>query len=311
MNFPGDQPSKAVQRLCDVLERVVSPATTWLQGKADASQIRSVAEAQGDAAALKVRAQIRLEREYVRHQRNLETIGKSAKQLLQEPLSAAGLVKEPPPVSEDWASRFFSAAQEVSNEQMQSLWAKILAGEIRKPNSFSLRTLDVVRNLSETEARLFEKVSPFAIHPNIGHPPFVPFILNVAGAYFEKQGLDFGEIITLSDAGLMNEARLSINLSTEPGETVCQFGTRVLVIPERKPVGSTVMVFTRAGAELLSLTKAETPPGYIEEFLRHFGLSGEFETFKILTWDSGECVYDTRTKATIQSRPLPKEEGAA
>ena len=37
----------------------------------------------------------------------------------------------------DWVNQFFAYAENVSNEEMQSIWAKVLAGEVQKPNSFS------------------------------------------------------------------------------------------------------------------------------------------------------------------------------
>ena len=44
----------------------------------------------------------------------------------------------------DWFVRFFEAVGNVSDETMQNLWAKILAGEIAHPSTFSLKTLDVM-----------------------------------------------------------------------------------------------------------------------------------------------------------------------
>ena len=35
----------------------------------------------------------------------------------------------------DWTARFFNDIQDVSSEEMQSLWAKVLAGEVEKPGS--------------------------------------------------------------------------------------------------------------------------------------------------------------------------------
>ena len=46
---------------------------------------------------------------------------------------------EPDP---DWTARFFDYAQDISSEDMQRIWAKILAGEVESPGRTSLRTLD-------------------------------------------------------------------------------------------------------------------------------------------------------------------------
>lgn len=43
------------------------------------------------------------------------------------------------PVDEDWVTRFFNIAKDISNEEMQSLWGRILAGEIKKPKTYSFK----------------------------------------------------------------------------------------------------------------------------------------------------------------------------
>ena len=61
------------------------------------------------------------------------------------------------PVDHDWAARFFDNAKDVSNEEMQKLWAKLLAGEVERPGSASLRTLSILREMTQKEAELFAR----------------------------------------------------------------------------------------------------------------------------------------------------------
>jgi len=70
----------------------------------------------------------------------------------------------PPPeatVDEDWLYRWREEAARVSSEKMQSLWGRVLAGEVRSPGSFSLRTLDFLKNLSQEEAQQIETFSRY------------------------------------------------------------------------------------------------------------------------------------------------------
>lgn len=62
-------------------------------------------------------------------------------------------------ISEDWRRKFTSFAEDVSDQQMQTVWARILAGEFRQPGTFSFRTLRLVSELSPTIAATFESVS--------------------------------------------------------------------------------------------------------------------------------------------------------
>lgn len=39
-------------------------------------------------------------------------------------------------VDNDWVTRFFDSVADVSSEEMQMIWGKILAGEVNEPGSF-------------------------------------------------------------------------------------------------------------------------------------------------------------------------------
>ena len=66
-------------------------------------------------------------------------------------------------VNADWLNRFFSIVEEVSDEYMQKLWAQILAGEVKRPKSYSLRTLELLKNLSPKEAEYINTASGYLI----------------------------------------------------------------------------------------------------------------------------------------------------
>ena len=53
----------------------------------------------------------------------------------------------------DWTARFFNYIQDVSSEEMKSLWAKVLAGEIERPGSVSIRGLSILRNLDLNQSQ--------------------------------------------------------------------------------------------------------------------------------------------------------------
>ena len=63
----------------------------------------------------------------------------------------------------DWTARFFDGAQDVSSEELQKLWGKILAGEVKSPGQTSLRTLAILRNMTQQEAKNFSDLMRFRI----------------------------------------------------------------------------------------------------------------------------------------------------
>jgi hypothetical protein len=62
---------------------------------------------------------------------------------------------------EDWIWRWRDHASQASHEYMRMIWAKILAGEIKNPNSFSLRTMSIVGGLSMFDAEKLSKIKDF------------------------------------------------------------------------------------------------------------------------------------------------------
>ena len=63
----------------------------------------------------------------------------------------------------DWTARFFDCVQDVSSEDMQKLWARILAGEVESPGRTSLRTLDTLRNMTKRDAEVFKDICSLVI----------------------------------------------------------------------------------------------------------------------------------------------------
>lgn len=61
-------------------------------------------------------------------------------------------------VEDDWVFRWKECASQVSSDEMQRLWGRLLAGEVKEPGAYSLRCLEFVRNLSQREAKLIERV---------------------------------------------------------------------------------------------------------------------------------------------------------
>jgi hypothetical protein len=96
-------------------------------------------------------------------------------------LAEQGSASEVPP-DDDFTDVFFGYVRNVSNERMQDLWARLLAGKFRNPERYSLRTLDILRNLSQRDAEIFVKCCKVfndegcLILPNPGRSRFDKFI---------------------------------------------------------------------------------------------------------------------------------------
>lgn len=58
-------------------------------------------------------------------------------------------------IDEDWRANYFDKCRLVHDDEMQTLWAKLLAGEVNKPGTYSKRTVNFVAEMDKREAELF------------------------------------------------------------------------------------------------------------------------------------------------------------
>ncbi len=63
----------------------------------------------------------------------------------------------------DWFIRWRDYASLMSSEDVQNLWGNLLAGEIKSPGTYAYRTLDFLRNLSQDEAKLVERLGSLIV----------------------------------------------------------------------------------------------------------------------------------------------------
>ena len=84
-------------------------------------------------------------------------LGDTTERLLNNPPEEDVNAEQPTEnVSKDWLNEFRSIACKKSTEDAQELFSRVLAGEIRKPGSFSLKALTTLANIDKTVAIYFK-----------------------------------------------------------------------------------------------------------------------------------------------------------
>jgi hypothetical protein len=194
---------------------LVDVPVAWLEGKAtairDETKARSnVLAAGGEAAArefgsdpnLYRRATTFLGHRLLREQRNRESIaGAAVDDIKQNPPTADAAQS----VDDDWLASFARIAEARSSAEMQAYLAKILAGEIRRPGSFSPATLDVASRLTTDLAARFQTFCN-ASSALPGLSPSVlaqPFGGNPGANELSSVGLSYDVLKHLEDGGLV------------------------------------------------------------------------------------------------------------
>lgn len=166
----------------------------------------------------------------------------------------------------DWFVRFYEAVGNISNEKMQEIWARILAGEVDHPGRFSLRSIDILKNLSQVDAELFEKICSNTI--SIGGHVFVPNY----DEYLSECSVLYSEIMRLDELGLINSGGLLIltmNATQENNIVFCNDSLVILIKPkDSNPVKFNVkqFPFTDAGRELYGIQNVHAPDNCYRAF---------------------------------------------
>ena len=180
-----------------------------IEAKSEAEVAAIEAKSEGEVAVIKLqnrlviqeledRANERVKSRELQRQENLESMTAQAAQLMPEDVSEQ-------PVEPDWVAEFLNNSQDVSDEQMQSVWARILAGEVTKPGSFSRRTLAVVRTMSKLDADLFTRfcILVWEYEQHVGRRSILPLFPFTALPNFPGIELDIEALTRLEAMGLI------------------------------------------------------------------------------------------------------------
>jgi hypothetical protein len=207
-----------------------------------------------EADIIKWQDQTRIDFLKERRQRNINQIVDTAINQLPEKIS-----EEKP--DEDWLVEFFNSCQDVSNEKMQDLWAKILAGEFSKPNTFSLRTLFTVKLLNQQDAEAFRSMVDFIwadkyIIPRSSSDPLIAKRINSQA------------IVRLKNIGLLYAGDPSWTIEPDSSMTINYFNTNFdFQNAVKHQVYLGCYQLTQTGIELLSLCDRHPDDEYIKDLI--------------------------------------------
>jgi hypothetical protein len=232
-------------------------------------QIKRVAKAEAEAEKTKALATIeiteieqrgfeRLIREEGRKQENIESITYQATQQL-------GDDAKPENLDDDWLANFFEKCRIVSDSDMQSLWAKLLAGEATTPGSYSKRTVNFISNLDKTDAEMFTKLCTFSWQ--IGD--FTPLIFDIDDSIYRDNGITFDLLNHLDDIGFVTFNHTTGFFRLLPGKyfTVSYYDRPIsLELPtdENYELQVGMLLLTQVGQQLAPICVAKRSDEFFE-----------------------------------------------
>jgi len=228
------------------------------------TRIRKKAEAEAEAEKIKALASFEISEiekrgierfvfQEGRKQKNIESITEQA-------IGALRVDTEVDRLEEDWIAFLFESCDTVSDKQMQSLWANILAGEANKSGSFSKKTISLIATLEKSDAELFTVLCQYCAVD--GDKEFIPLIYNLKDDVYTKSGLSFSKLKHLDALGLISFDSPDGFLRTwyEKTDQIFYFGTPILVeFPKEtdNDLRTGTVFFTQPGAQLASISGAK------------------------------------------------------
>jgi len=251
-----------IEKISDAVGGVFKPYQIVRVAKAEAEAERIREEGRIQVTDLQRRAMHRFLEEEAKRQLNIEAITKKALPLLEENSS-------PQDVKDDWITNFFEKSRIVSDEDMQRLWSRVLAGEANKPGTFSRRTVNLLADMEKLDAELFTNVCRFVWM--IG-PGGVPLVFDVQDEIYNRLAINFTSLSHLESIGL-------IRFDNSFGFRRLKLAKNVTVFYYGKPVELTLpketnnaldlghVLLTQAGSELGRICHC-TPMDEFFDFVR-------------------------------------------
>jgi hypothetical protein len=278
LHLPG-----AVRAIARLVTGSADAGKAWIdvakaKGEARSQRVRDLSKAQSDAmrsmakaaiavgtadASLVDRAVERIIAEQLPKQRSREAIGRETAKLLAH----APPNPDTPEPEDEWLNTFSAFAEKATTERMQQHWSSVLAGEIRKPGSFSLAALQILSVMDPPLAKHIAEVASWVFCGD--HIPFAKSL---------ERGENYQTLLSLDAIGIV---RMNVGKFWEPVEhpVIAPLGGYRVSIQSPQPVHYNHAALTRAGQQILSLAgspiKNQAMADDIMEMLRSHGMQIE------------------------------------
>lgn len=189
----------------------------------------------------------------------------SAKAVLHAEEQLASDPQEPPnrEIEEDWLFAWREYAGRVAAEDLQRLWGSVLAGEVKSPGKYSMRTLEFLKTLSKEEAEAISKLARYSIDGRIARSQ---------KTYLEAQGISFALLLRMQEMGVLSgveSAGLNVTyktISVEKFILALLSNGKALIAEHDDPAKTLqleVYVLTAVGVQILGLGTFEPDPEYL------------------------------------------------
>ena len=168
-----------------------------------------------------------------------------------------------------WQKHYLSGASNVAaaDHERQIWWSRLVVGELKQPGSYSLRTIAIMDVLSQEEAVLFTRLTPYIW--DVVNGDDVALLPTSESSLWRPT---LSQMMTLQAAGLVTATSQAVGAKVRAGAklAITQRNTSLLLTVNRAgTILETNMMLTQAGKEMLALASIEPVRGYLEAVIAH------------------------------------------
>ncbi len=248
-----------IEKISDAVGTLWEPTHIRRVAQAKADAAITLAESEIEIAEVQRRAARRFVEEETRRQQNMEDITRRAIENLDPDAPSEN-------VDDDWIANFFDKCRIISDDDMQSLWSRILAGEANSPGSFSRKTVNLVADIDRESAELFRSLCRF-VWQIADHP--CPLVHDFMEDVYRQHGVGLYALGHLNSIGLVQISAVGgFSIERQPKSIAATYHDRQvqLRLPNDSgnvlPVGK--VLFTPSGNELLRIVDTTPIDGFFE-----------------------------------------------
>lgn len=244
-----------INKLSDAMGWYFEPKQIERIAKAEVRARKGIVESDLEIEDIALRAKQRRELEEIRHQANLESTVVKLFPHLRDDAS-------PEDMEDDWLVNVLDKCRIVSDDTVQELWARIIAGEANKPGSFSRKTVNMMSDLSRSDAELFERLCCFVWSID---GTLYPLTLSSRSNIYTKHRIFPESIQHLTDLGLITEMAGAFAPELGNEDTVAEYFGKSMKVGRIK-IGNTR--FSQAGLEIYEICNPSPVDGFFDYVVR-------------------------------------------
>lgn len=269
-----------VERVFDALGGIPRPwqiqRVAEAEAKAQAKKALILAESEIEVTDLQRRAARRWLEEETKNQENIESITHQA-------LPHVNDDAEPEKIEDDFLRSFFDKCRIVSDEQMQDIWSRILAGEANNPGTFSRKTINILADMDKSDAERFATLLSFSWVFGRRITPLV----YTDDDFFGENGIDLEMLVDLQSLGLISVNPLPYGLpySGRTSIRAAYFNTSVeITLPEKDKhfLSTGNVLLTLAGQQIGSMCRVRPVEGFFDFMCKKWEEDPDIESVRVL-----------------------------